>query len=115
MVERRVSSGLQEDARHRGGGSEVRYMTQQPVVRFGVGQVSCAVWENEISVNSQAETILKASVSRRYRDYNGEWKSSTSFSRNEILLAIYCLQKAFALMVEGDNDGEGVFDENRAG
>jgi len=89
-------------------------MTQQPVERFSAGQVSCAVWENEININGQAKTILKASVSRRYHDYNGEWKSSQSFSKNEIPLAIYCLLKAFALMVEGDKDGEGVFDENRA-
>ena len=36
-----------------------------------------------------------------YRDDNdGEWKSSGSFSRNEIPLAIYCLQKAFEHMIE---------------
>ena len=53
--------------------------------------MSCALWESEIVVNGATETMLKASVSRRYRDKAGNWKSSQSFSRNEIPLAIYCL------------------------
>ena len=78
--------------------------TQQPIERFRAGQISCALWENEISVNGRQKTIVKASVTRRYQDRNGEWKSSQSFSRNEIPLVIYCLQKAFATMVEKPRD-----------
>ena len=42
----------------------------------------------------------------------GEWKSSQSFSRNELPFAIYALQKAFEAMVEspeerGDDADEG--------
>jgi hypothetical protein len=44
--------------------------------------------------------VLKASVSRRYKDRDGNWKSSQSFSRNEIPLAIYCLRKAFEKIIE---------------
>jgi hypothetical protein len=33
--------------------------------------------------------VLKATVQRRYKDKSGSWKSTTSFSRNEIPLAIY--------------------------
>ena len=44
--------------------------------------------------------MLKASVERRYKDSSGEWKSSNSFSRSEIPLANYCLNKAFEYMVE---------------
>ncbi len=77
---------------------------QLPVGRFRAGQVSCAVWENEITVDGQRKTILKATVSRRYKDRNGEWQSSSSFSRNEIPLAIYCLQQAFEAIIAKDND-----------
>ena len=53
--------------------------------------------------------MLKASVQRRYKDRDGQWKSSGSFSRNEIPLAIYCLQKAFEKIIETEagesNDG----------
>ena len=44
--------------------------------------------------------LAKASVERRYKDKDGKWQSSGSFSRNEIPLAIYCLQKAFDTIIE---------------
>ena len=84
---------------------------QKPVAKFQAGQVSAAIWENEISVNGRQVTVLKATVLRRYKDKDGDWKSSGSFSRNEIPLAIYCMEKSFEHMIEGqkdedDNDSE---------
>ena len=85
----------------------------KPVAKFKAGQVSSALWENEISVNGRKVTMLKATVQRRYKDKDSQWKSSGSFSRNEIPLAIYCLQKAFEKIVSVQvNDGEdGVIEE----
>ena len=82
-------------------------MNQQPIARFRAGQVSCALWENEIQVNGTAKTMLKASVSRRYKDRDGEWKSSQSFSRNEIFLAIHCLNKAADKIIEEETVQNG--------
>ena len=76
----------------------------KPVKKFQAGTVSCALWENEISVQGTKKTMLKASVERRYMDKDGNWKSSGSFSRNEMPLAIYGLMQAFKVMVEGDGD-----------
>lgn len=79
---------------------------QKPVAKFNAGQVSVALWENDIKANGTSKTVLKASISRRYKDNNtGEWKSGGSFGRNEIPLAIYCLQQAFDKMV-GEEYGE---------
>ena len=39
-------------------------------------------------------------VQWRYKDKEGNWKTSYSFGRNEIPLAIYCLEKAFEAIVE---------------
>jgi len=72
----------------------------QPVKKFRAGSVSCALWENEAVVNGKTMTMLKTSVERRFKNGDGEWKSSGSFSRNEIPLAIWCLQKAFDTMLE---------------
>lgn len=81
----------------------------QPVAKFRAGgQVSAALWENTVSVNGKSVTMLKASVQRRYKDKDGQWKSSMSFSRNEIPLAIYCLQKAFEHILEKQSDDNGV-------
>ncbi len=43
-------------------------------------------------------------MTRRYKDSSGEWRSSGSFSRNEIPMAVYCLQKAFEDILERDNE-----------
>ncbi|MFC1805830.1 hypothetical protein ACFL09_02490 [Planctomycetota bacterium] len=47
-------------------------MNQQPLARFRAGQISCAIWENETEVNGTTKTVLKASVSRRYKDRDGK-------------------------------------------
>lgn len=78
---------------------------QKPVAKFKAGMVSAAIWENQIEVKGKTVTMLKATVQRRYKDKDGDWKSSQSFSRNEIPLAIYCLQQAFEKML-GENDGD---------
>ena len=80
----------------------------KPVAKFRAGQVTCAIWENRVNVGNQPQTILKASVSRRYRDKSGIWKTSQSFSRNEIPLAIHVLQKAFEAMLEKPTEQDDV-------
>ena len=82
---------------------------QLPVAKFKAGQVSSALWENQVQVKGAAVTILKATVQRRYKGRNGDWQSSGSFGRNEIPLAIHCLQKAFEKIIEiqSENTGNG--------
>jgi len=72
---------------------------QLPVAKFKAGQVSSAVWKNQIQVKGATVEILKATVQRRYKGRDGNWQSSGSFSRNEIPLAIYCLEKAFDAII----------------
>jgi len=81
---------------------------QAPVAKFRAGQVSAALWQNDIQVRGQTIKVLKATVQRRYKDKDsGEWKSSMSFSRNEIPLAIHCLGKAFEKIIETQNESSG--------
>ena len=87
----------------------------KPVAKFRAGQVSAALWQNEITVDGRKVTVLKATVQRRYKDKSGAWKSSTSFSRNEIPLATYCLGKAFEKIIEtevGEGSDIGVVEED---
>lgn len=79
---------------------------QKPVAKFTAGQVSAAIWENEITVNGRKVALLKATIQRRYKDKDGQWKSGGSFGRNEIPLAMYCLEKSFEHMIEGQRDDE---------
>ena len=81
--------------------------TQKPIAKFAAGGVSAALWENEITMNGgKTAKIMKASVSRRYKDNYDNWKTTYTFSRNEIPLAIYCLQKVFETIVEKGKDQE---------
>ena len=73
---------------------------KKPIAKFRAGQVASALWENQIDIKGRTVTILKATVQRRYKDHDGNWQSSGSFSRDEIPLAIHCLQKAFEQIVE---------------
>jgi hypothetical protein len=80
---------------------------QMPVAKFRAGQISSAVWRNEIQVKGKAITVLKATVQRRYKDKEGNWQSSGSFGRNEIPLAIHCLQQAFEKIIETQHEDSG--------
>ena len=77
---------------------------QAPVAKFRAGQVAAAIWANDVEVKGRTVTILKATVQRRYKDKDGNWQSSDSFNRNEIPLAIHCLQKSFEKIVETQNN-----------
>jgi hypothetical protein len=88
---------------------------QAPVAKFRAGQVASAVWSNDVEVNGRTVTILKATVQRRYKDKEGNWQSSGSFSRNEIPLAIHCLQKSFEKIVETQSKASGNDDGNSNG
>ena len=84
-----------------------------PVVKIRAGTVSAALWENEIVANGRTIKVLKATVQRRYKNKSGTWQSSGSFSRNEIPLAIHCLQKAFEKIIslQVNDSGDGVVEE----
>ena len=82
--------------------------SKEPVKKFQAGQVSCALWENMATVNGKQQAILKATIDRRYLGADGTWKSSQSFSRNEIPLAIFVLQLAFEYMIERKPEDEEV-------
>lgn len=79
----------------------------QPLAKFRAGQVTAALWKNDVVVNGKQVSMQKATVERRYKDRDGSWKSSGSFSRTEIPLVIYCLQKCFDRIIQQDNDKTG--------
>lgn len=76
-------------------GSPEETKMNQPLKKISVGRVSAAIWENNATVNGKEVKILKASLERRYTDKDGNWKSSNSFSRDEIAQAIYCLGRCY--------------------
>jgi hypothetical protein len=57
------------------------------------------------------KTMLKATVERRYKDANGQWKSSNSFGRNEVPLVRWCLDQAFSAMIQEKGNGDQAEEE----
>ena len=83
----------------------------QPLAKFKAGAVSSAVWENQANMNGKTVRMMKATAERRYTDAAGGWKSSSSFSRSEIPLAIHCLRKAFEWILEKEAEREPAVEE----
>jgi hypothetical protein len=84
----------------------------KPKEKIIAGAVSCAIWENELTMRDGRQVIaIKASIEKRYRDAAGAWKSSNSFNRNEVAQAIYCLIKAHDAMMAKSSDEEEVTPE----
>jgi len=73
----------------------------KPLATIKIGQIHTAIWENPIRTAKGAPAMmLNVSVERRYRDRDGKWKSTNNFSRNDVPVVIYCLDKALEHMIE---------------
>ena len=56
--------------------------SNQPIDRIRLGAVQAAIWKNE---DSEGRTRYSATVERIYRDGKGDWQSTGSFGRDELL------------------------------
>jgi hypothetical protein len=71
----------------------------KPVKKFTAGTVSAALWENEVTINGRSTSVMKVSIQKSFKAKDGTWKTTSSFARNEVPLAMFCLQKAFEMML----------------
>lgn len=84
----------------------------QPVKKFQIGVVGVALWKNTIELkDGQKMDVLSATVDRRYKDKNGEWKSSKSIQMNDVPRAILALGKAYDYMVSKNKNSEQIVEE----
>ena len=67
----------------------------KPEVTFKVGAVRASIFRNAIQRGGQSVSIGKVLLEVRYRDKDGQWKSTHSMSANEVPKAILALQKAY--------------------
>lgn len=83
---------------------------QQPVVKLRCYPVQAAIWRNETK-NGPFHTVT---FSRVYKDDNGDYKDTSSFSGPELLLLAHLAPKAYdraekltrAARAEAADDGE---------
>jgi hypothetical protein len=84
----------------------------KPVKKFQSGAVSAALWTNTTTLkDGRSIETLSVTLDRRYKDSDGEWKSSSSFKENDIPKAMLVLGKAFEFMTSSEaNAAEGTAD-----
>lgn len=78
----------------------------RPEKRFRCGGCDAAVFENEISRGGKILKVKKVSFQKRYKNSEGEWKTTYSLDVNEIPKAILVLSKAYEYLVIGNGAGE---------
>lgn len=74
--------------------------------RFRCGGCDAAVFENEISRGGKTLKVKKVSFQKRYKNSEGECKTTYSLDVNEIPKAILVLSKAYEYLVIRNGAGE---------
>ena len=59
----------------------------QPVQEIRMGLIKAVVWANPTKSNGIMHNVT---LSRIYRDTNGDWQETQSLGRNDLLLAARC-------------------------
>jgi hypothetical protein len=90
--------------------TEVIHMAK-PEKSFKCGGCEAAVFENEIAKGGTKIPIKKVSFQKRYKNVDGEWKSTGSLDVNEIPKAILVLTKAYDYVCTRSEDSVSDSDE----
>lgn len=94
--------------------NERNHRVDKPEKNFKVGAVRAAIWPTTIVLKDGTSfDKKKVVVDRRYKDRNGEWKSTNSLDANDVPKAILALQLAYEyMMVKAEKEpGNGAAEE----
>lgn len=83
---------------------------QKPVQTFRLRGISASVFENHAQSGDRTVTFHKVSLQRTYKD-GDEFKTTTSFGRDDLPIAMHVLHQAWQFVLEtesrrGNNDAE---------
>jgi hypothetical protein len=71
----------------------------KPEISFKCGSCETSVFENEINNGGKTIKVKKVAFQKRYKNSDGEWKSTYSLDVNDIPKAILALSKAYEYLV----------------
>lgn len=69
---------------------------QRPTATVRIGAVKAAIWGNEAG----ERTRYNVTFSKRYRDAEGQWKTTHSFGRNDLLVLSKVADQTHSRIVE---------------
>ena len=76
-----------------------------PIESFRLNNVSISIFENESERDGNKNRYHRAKIDKRYHDQkSGEWKSTTSFSLDELLRLRYLIDSAVEFMAQKPAD-----------
>jgi hypothetical protein len=81
---------------------------QLPATEIRLGRVRVTVWENHHPERGKWFSLVP---SRSYKDGNGEWKSASSFGRDDLLVLAEAARLAYHWVVKQYQGGPGHPDE----
>lgn len=79
--------------------SHATQSSTKPVKVFRFRGISASIFENHAKNDGRDSTFHKVSLQRSYRD-GEEWKTSTSFNRDDLPLARLLLEQAWQFILE---------------
>ena len=84
----------------------------KPEKKIVAGAICASIWKNNAK-DKKGKTIEfhKVTLERRYKD-GEEWKSTNSYSVNDIPKAVVAMQKAYEYLVLKNTEGNGDSEEN---
>ena len=74
---------------------------QRPTATVRIGTVKAAIWENR---KDGERARYNVTFSKRYRDAEGQWKTTHSFGRNDLLVLAKVADQAHSRIVELEQD-----------
>jgi len=80
----------------------------KPIKSFKAGAVRASIFANTLdNGHGRNNTMYRVVIDRRYKDRDGNWKSTNGFSKTELPAAIVVMQKAFEyLAMKGEDTAE---------
>ena len=75
----------------------------QPEITFRNGACSASVFENEYNRGKETFSVRNVSFQKRYRDKEGDWKTSSSLNVNDLPKAVLVLNKAYEHLTSNGN------------
>ena len=81
---------------------------QRPTATVRIGAVKAAIWENQAG----ERTRCNVTFSKSYRDAEGQWKTTHSFGRNDLLVLAKVADQAHSRIVELEQGEETAAQED---
>lgn len=85
----------------------------KPDKKYIAGNLTATVWNNKAMKNGKEIAFKSVTLSRSYKDNNGEWQSSNSFGVGDLPKAMLVLAKAYEYLAirNGEVDEENGVDQ----